>query len=414
MSPRGNTFSALLKQAGQARLFHAFQHTGYPWFWVTILFGWSSWSVELLVQGWLVLELTDSPFWVGVAAALRGVGMLVTGIPGGTLADQLNRRTIIHITLVLNGAVALTLGLLVLSGRVELWHLLMGSLLTGMSTAVYMPTRNTLILDLVGKEALFNANAAGFLALHFTRLVSPAIGGLLIASVGPEACYFFIVATYGAASLSLLKVRVPRRVAQAREAIWSSIRYGLGYALKSPTLRSLLLLSAAVEVFAFSHMYLLPVMARDVLQVGPSGLGFLMSAGGLGALLASLTMAGLGDVQKKGVLLLLAAGGMGLFLLLFSASPWFLLSMVLMAAVWAAAVSYDIAMNTLLLSLATEEVRGRVMGLYLFTIGMNPVGGFQAGAIATLLGAPMAIAIGGGIVVVNAVRLLPLGRRLSG
>jgi len=145
-------------------------------------------------------------------------------------------------------------------------------------------------------------------------------------------------------------------------------------------------------------MVMLPVMARDVLHVGAEGLGALSAAGGAGAMLSTIVVAGLGDFKNKGLLLLVTAAGAGVFILLFAASPWYLASMVLVAGVGASLMAYDATMGTLLQLLSTDAVRGRMMGLYGLTFGFTPVGGFLAGAIGTLIGVPFAVGLGGAII----------------
>ncbi|MBI4233528.1 MAG: MFS transporter [Chloroflexi bacterium] len=395
------------------RFLLAFRHTGYPWFWGNVLAVSSASTLEVMAQGWLVLEITDSPLWVGIAAGLRGLSTLLFSLPGGVLADRVDRRRLLAVGQGVNGLVALALAMLTLTGAIQLWHILVAAFLYGTVMAMLWPARNALVFDLVGRRALLNANAANFMAMSAMRIVSPLAGGLLIAATGVSSAYFLICTAY-AIALGLL-VRVPRQLGgpQGGQPVLGVLQGAIESAFRPGVLRSLLFMSLLTEVFGFSYHFMLPVMARDVLRVGASGLGLLTSAGGAGGLAATLLVASLGDVRWKGVLLVAAAAGFGLFLVLFAASPWFPLSLVLLGMAAAMAATYDTALGTLLQSIVPDRMRGRTMGLYVFTFGFTPLGGFQAGAIAGFLGAPIAIAVGGALVVANALRLLPLARQLG-
>ena len=401
-----------MKQAGSARLFHVFQRPGYPWLWGSVLFDSTGRILEIMALGWLALLLTDSPFWVGMAAGARGLGTMSFGLFSGIMVDRWDRRRIVMASQALSLLAGLALGLLVLLDLIELWQLMVGAFFQGVSLALSMPGRNALTYDLVGRRALLNAMAANFVAFQVTRMVSPTVGGLLIDTVGVAGCYLLIVGAYGTGLLALLRVKAPPRQVQPHGRAWRQLVDLMVHVRHHSSVRSLVLMSVVMEVFAFSHMFMLPVFARDVLDVGGLGLGVLMTAFGVGALAASLFVALLGGTPAKGLLLVTAASGFGLFLILFSLSPWFILSVLLLTLVGACSAVFDTLLGTLLQILVPDELRGRLLGMYAFTFGLGPVGGVQAGAIAGVLGAPVAVGLGGILVLANALRLLPLGRRL--
>ena len=355
-------------------------------------------AVRMLAQGWLVLDMTDSPFWVGLVVGLQGVGLVGFGAFGGVLVDRLDRRMALLSVQLAGGTTALAVGLLAVTGNIVLWHMVVAALIQGLLQAVQMPASNTLVYQVVGREKLLNAMAARLMVFNITRIIGSLIAGALITSVSIGSCYLLSAGSSFVAAPLLLPLRGSYRPQTTRESFWRVLSGGVKYAWSSRSIRMLLLLSLLMELYGFSHMVMLPVMARDVLHVGATGLGFLSAAGGLGAMMSTLGVAALGDFKNKGMLLVVTAASAGVFILLFAASPWYPASLVLVAGVGASLMAYDATMGTLLQLLSTDAVRGRIMGLYGLTFGFTPVGGFLAGAIGTLVGVPFAIGLGGAII----------------
>ena len=352
----------------------------------------------MLVQGWLVLDITASPFWVGAVAGLQGAGLVVFGALGGVIADRVNRRNALLVTQLLRALTLLALGLLIVADQIELWHVLVVALFQGLLMAVTLPAGNTLIYDVVGPHRLLNAMAARLTGFNVTRVIGSILAGTLISTLGMGACYLFVAGVSFAAPMMLLFLRVERSTARTAEPVWRNVAERISYAARTGPLRSLLLLSLLMELFGFSYHIMLPVIARDVLEVGASGLGFLAAAGGMGALVGTITVASLGDFRAKGTMLALSGGGAGLCLLLFALSPWFATSLLLVALVGGTLMAYDATMSALLQLLSPDAMRGRIMGLYGLTFGFTPVGGFFAGIVATALSAPFALGLGGTVV----------------
>ena len=198
----------------------------------------------------------------------------------------------------------------------------------------------------------------------------------------------------------LLSIKGNFRRVNQREPFWRAVRQGAMFVWSTIQIRRLLGLSLLIEAFGFSHFVMMPVMARDVLGLDATGLGFLSASSGVGSTLGTLAVAGLGDFQKKGILLTGTALGSGVFLVMFALSPWFALSMVLVAIVGGCLMAYDVTMGTMLQLLSGDEMRGRVLGIYGLTFGFTPVGGFFVGSVATVLSAPIAVSLGGILVVV--------------
>ena len=187
---------------------------------------------------------------------------------------------------------------------------------------------------------------------------------------------------------------------------FQDFRYGLHYVLSTPAVRLLFLLMVTSELFGWAHEPMMPVMAGKVLEVGPTGLGYLLAAGSAGALLTSLILSAVGDVRRKGLALILGYIGFGVFLIAFSASQWIALSLILIAIAYASVTLYETMMRTLLQTTVPDEMRGRVLSFQMFSWGFTGLSGFHTGAIASLIGAPIAISVGAGVVVLNGLRLV--------
>lgn len=388
------------KQVGLARVLLAFESVPFRWLWASFFFTSMSMGVRMLAQGWLVLELTDSPFWVGAVVGLQGLGQLVFGAFGGTIVDRLDKRKVLASLYAFSGVTALVLGLLTITGNVALWHVILVSLSQGVTMATMLPAANFMVYQTVGAQRLLNGMAARMVAMNVTRIIGSIIAGFLIDSFGVGASYIFASVSVWFGAAFLLYMQGSYAAASHQEPFWTSVGHGIKYVWATLNIRRLMFLSILMETFAFSHFVMMPVMAKDVLHVGGTGLGYLSAASGVGAMLSTTAVAGLGDFRRKGVLLVGSALVTGLFLILFAFSPWFLVSLALVAIVGGTIMAYDVTMATMLQLISVDAMRGRVMGIYGLTFGFTPVGGFLVGAIAAAASTPIAVALGGAIVAV--------------
>jgi MFS family permease len=385
---------------GFIRLFVAFEVVQFRWLWFSILFSSMSMGIRMLAQGWLVLELTDSAFWVGVVAGLQGLGLVGFGAFGGTIVDKFDKRKVLAAVHFIGGGVALLTGALVITGYVELWHMLVISLVQGLLMATQLPASNSLAYQLVGPQRLLNAMAMRLMAMNISRIIGSLIAGVLISHYGIGSSYIFAGVSSILGLVLLWFVRGSFQSSSQGEPFWLAINQGIKYIWRSTNIRGLLILSLFMEAFGFSHLVMMPVMARDVLDVGATGLGYLSAASGIGSALSTLAVAGLGDFKNKGALLTGTALCAGISLVMFAFSPWFAVSMLTVALAGGSLMAYDVTMGTMLQLIANDEMRGRVMGVYGLTFGFTPVGGFFAGSVAAALSAPIAVATGGIIITV--------------
>ena len=388
------------KHAGLSRLFLAFEVVQFRWLWSSILFSSMSMGVRMLAQGWLVLEITDSPFWVGLVAGVQGLGLVGFGAFGGTIVDRFDKRKVLAIVHFGSGSAAVLTGVLVITGDIELWHMLVFSLIQGLLMATQLPASNSLAYQLVGPQRLLNAMASRLVALNISRVIGSLVAGALISQYGVGTSYLFAGAASALGIGFLWFIKGDFQTSSEREPFWQAISQGLKYIWGAKNIRRLLLLSLLMEAFGFSHFVMMPVMARDVLHVGAAGLGYLSAASGIGSTLSTIAVASLGDFKGIGALLTGTAIAAGVSLVLFAFSPWFAVSLVMVALAGGSLMAYDVTMSTMLQLLSYDEMRARVLGIYGLTFGFTPVGGFFAGTVAAALSASIAVAAGGIIIMV--------------
>ena len=375
--------------------------------WLVILLDEAAVISYFTVSGWLALTLTDSPFWVGATAGMGGLALASASLFAGVIVDRMDKRKLIIAGLIVQMGFSFTIAFLIFSEHIALWHVLVIAFLRGLAASVKITATHTLILDLVGRSNLLAANAAAIAAFTIMGIIMPPVVGFVVERADIGWTYIVMgCAGFTAASLMVSLRGVEPRKRTERTSPLQDLSAGLRYVVTTPIVRSLIILGLIGEVFGWGHETMLPVMARDVLEVGPTGLGYLYSAGSVGALIASLILSTRSDITNMARLMIAGYIGLGVFLILFAWSPWFLVSLVLLGiAHFMGAYSFTI-LETRLQTSVPDDMRGRVLSVQSFGFGLSNVTGFQTGATAAWLGAPIAIAIGASIVAANGLRLL--------
>ena len=354
-------------------------------------------------EGWLILTLTNSPFYVGLTSALSSVGVLLFSLYAGVIADRTDKRRFIVFMQVAFMLEALAVAILVRTGVIQVWQVLTLATLLGIASAFDIPMRQSFVYDMVGKDDLMNAIALNSSLFNGARVIGPAIAGVLIGAVGIAACYFLNGLSYIAVIAGLLMMKLPR--AQRIEnttSVWAGFREVLVYLRNDTRLRVLMILTAILSIFGFPYLTMMPVFARDVLHRGAAGYGALTASVGIGAVLGALGVAMYSArIRRRGRLMLTGGTAFGILLILFSGSRSLALSMVLLGLAGCAMIVNNSITNTLLQTAAPDQLRGRIMGFYSFVfVGMAPFGAFLFGVVAERTGVPTTIAAGGAIVAV--------------
>ena len=374
--------------------------------WVAGLFSDVAITLYILAHGWLALQVTDSAFWVGATAGMAGLGMMLCAGFAGVMADRLDRRVLFIVSQAAQAAIFAGVAVLVFTDRIELWQILATALADGILMAVKLPARMTLVLDVAGRENLLKANAANFVAMTIAGITVPLLAGPVVDTFGIGWIYVVMVGALALSGVLMVFLRGFGTSGRKRETSpLADLKEGVRFTLGTPQIRILILMMLSSEVFGWSHETMLPVMAGKVLDVGPTGLGYMFSAGSAGALISSLTLSALGEGRSAGRLLVFGYIGFGAFLMLFAASSWLPLSLVLLLAAYGSGVLYEATLITVLQRAVPHDMRGRVLSIQSFTWGMTGFSGFYTGSIASLLSAPVAIAIGGSVLALNGLRV---------
>jgi len=325
--------------------------------------------------------------------------MLFFSLFGGVVADRVDKRRFLVFSQSIFMVLAFILSALVHLHLIRVWQVALLAFLNGLTMAFDAPARQAYVQDLVGKKDLMNGIALNSTAFNGARILGPAIAGLLVVHVGMAICFFLNGVSFLPFIGALLLIRTPPPPdRENHQNVWENLKEGLTYIRRDPVIRLLILMVAVRSIFGMPYATLMPLMAGDILKVGAVGLGKLMSATGIGALIGALGVARFGHQRRKGITLFKADICFALALIGFALSRSFPLSLALLAFLGASWVTYTATANTLLQTLAAEELRGRVISAYMLVFGgMTPLANLQAGAMARWLGVPSALFLGGAI-----------------
>lgn len=381
----------------------ALNHRDFRVFWTGQLISLIGTWMQTVGQAWLVLQLTNSPFKLGLIGALQFGPMLLFSFVAGVIADRLPKRRLIVFAQATLLVQALTLAALVWTGRVQYWHVAVLATLLGIASTVDMPTRQSFVADLVGKDDLMNAIALNSAIFNAARALGPAAAGLLVARYGVALAFFLNGLSFVAVIIALLTIRtegLPRR--RRGTTVVEEIAEGVRYAVRTPRIAVVLSLLFAVSLFVLNFNVLVPLLAREVLHQGAQGFGLLMAAFGCGALAGALTLAVLGGARPRLPMIVAAAVVASGGTLAMAAVSRFGVAAAILGVIGFAGILFMASCNTTLQITAPDELRGRMMSLYtLVFAGVVPIGSFLVGAVAETFGVPAAFFASGALGLVS-------------
>jgi MFS family permease len=362
--------------------------------------------MQQLAMSWLVYRLTGSPVMLGVTGFLAQMPAFFMGPFAGVISDRFPRRTIQLWTQVLAMLQAFALTVLVVTGHIAVWQIIVLSVFLGLIFSVDAPARQAFLAEIIEKKEDFgNAIALNSAMFNGARLVGPAIAGLTIAAVGEGLCFFLNGVSFLAVIIALLSMRLPaHREKHPRQHIWREFKDGLNYILNEPRIWGVLCLLGAVSLLATPYMTLAPAFARDILQGTARTLGFLMTAAGAGAMTGSLYFAGRKNTAEISRSIPLATFLLGLGIVVFALSRALWLSLPALFMSGFAMMIMMASCNTLVQTLVDDRMRGRVMSFYSMAfMGMMPFGSLIGGAVAGRIGVPATVLLSGTCCILAAV-----------
>ena len=361
-------------------------------------------NMMIVLRGYLVYDITGSKIALSMIMLSVALPMLVMAPIGGVVSDRVDRRSLMIwaqlSVFVLNGVNTV----LIITGIVQYWHLLVLSTLSGIAFSFNMPARQAAIPNLVPRELLMNAMSLGSSAMNATRILAPAVGGLLIGPIGVGGGFAVLTALYGLAVVfSFGLPKMPAAERDAKVTFFSDFSGGFEFIRGNKLVLGLLLVSTVPVVFMMPYQTLLPVFARDVWDVGANGLGVLQAMSGVGGLVGGLIVANMDRHPQKGRVMFFSAIATGVFLISFALSPSFAIALPMLVAVGLASMIFMTVNNAVITSVIPDEVRGRVMSVMMMSFGLMPLGAVPASIAAEYIGTPTVVAIGGVLMMVSVV-----------
>ncbi|HET7692906.1 MAG TPA: MFS transporter [Gemmatimonadota bacterium] len=386
---------------GKTPFWSAFRNPGYRTFWIGAFVSNIGAWMQIVAQGWLVLELTDSAFMLGLVGFAGSLPWLVLLLVGGVYADRLDRRRLLIRANLGMMACAAVLTALTWTGTVRIWHVFALSLASGSAIALAAPAFQAFLHDLVGRRDLQNAIALNSAQFNLSRIVGPSLAGLTLGAIGVAGCFGVNTLSYLGAIVALLLIRVPSRPVPEPGPVWDSIVEGFRYVRARPRILALLSIAALISLLAMPYATLLPIVARDGLGLDASGLGWLFAVGGGGAVCGALSIAFGHLLPARGPWLLGCAIATGLATMTLGLAGTPVVAAAALVAIGFSATSAVALTNTLLQELVDDAMRGRVLSMFgLAFMGTFPVANLLAGTLAGLTSASVTLAMTGALLAI--------------
>jgi MFS family permease len=379
-------------------MFAALRHRNYLVFWLSQFLSQTGTWMQSLGRGWLVLELSDQPFWLGAVGAAGTFPILFFALFGGVVADRFSKRAVLLSTTGLSIVITLALAVLTHGRWVTVGQVMTLAFLLGTVKAIEMPTHQSFVVEIVGKEDLMNAIALNSSTFNTARIFGPAVAGVVVATAGVAACFYLNAVSYLPVILAFIMMRnlrpsVPRR---GEWSVRGDLREGISYIRSERRIQALVALVGAASLFGFPYLTMMPAFARDVFGVGPGGLGGLMAVSGGGSVAGALFLAARGNRRGGGRRTVAAGFTFAAALTAFALSKGLVIAVPALAVAGWGMVTLVATANTLVQSIVPDELRGRVMSFFsLVLLGMMSLGNLFVGALAGVIGTSAAVALAG-------------------
>ena len=386
-------------------MFEIFSNKNFRIFYTGILLNDAVLILSPMIMGWVILSISDSPLMVGMAAGLGGCGLTLFSPFTGALIDRLNKRNVMVIALICQSVISLVFGSLLYLDSIQIWQILLIAFLSGSVASFRLTCKLAIPAELVKENQLLKASATNFFSITIMAIVAPVYGGWVLEEVGfafaPWSCAVFLF--FSAVIISRVKGIYSPEI-QYGNTYLVDLMEGMKSLFFNKKVRLLIIIVLTSETFGWSVEAILPIIARDELGVDSIGLGYLMSAGAVGASITSLLITLLPEVKNKGLMVTVGLTGFGLGLILFSTSDIFWISTILLGLTYAFGLCYETSINTMLQTTVSPGMRGRALSFQTFGWGFSGMAGFMTGTIAMFLGAPIAVAAGGTVVAIQGIR----------
>jgi MFS family permease len=379
------------------RTLESFQFHDFRWLWLGTLSAFMGISMQQITRGWLVLRLTDdSPLALSLVMMSFALPLTFASALGGLMADRFPRKHMILYCQSGNAVMTLLLATLDITGLIRFWHLMVIGFINGTLAAFNMPSRQSIVSDIVPPESLMNAISLNAAGMNLTRTIGPALAGLLILYLDTAGVFYLIAGVHAFSVFCMAMLRTGYTPAKrSGKGAVSDIREGFRYAIGSPTLLGLVIMAFVPALFGFPYLALLPAWAREALNVRSDGLGLLMMFMGMGSLVGALVLASFSRLRRRGAFLMANSLAWGMALAVFSQSGSYTAALPLLLLIGLLSAVFMSINMTLMQTYSSLEMRGRIVSMAMMTFGLMPLSAVPFGALAERIGTPDSLALSG-------------------
>ena len=380
-----------------SNMLETLSYKDFRWLWIGSFVSFMAMNMQMITRSWLVLRVTDdSPLALTLVTLTFALPMTVVAPLAGALADRFSRKKLIIFSQIGSGIFTLFLGTLDFIGVVNFWHIMIIGVFNGSLMAINMPSRQAIISDIVPDSKLMNAISLNFSSMNLTRVAGPALAGFLILLMDTSGVFFVIAVIYAFAAITIGMVNyAPEREIKTGKNVGGDVLDGLRYVFATPSLRSLFIMSFIPVIFGFSFMALVPAWAREALAIESDGLGILLMLMGIGATIGTLLLASIGNIPKRGMVMLGASLAWGISLAIFAQLTSFTIAIPFLIFIGLTSSMYMSLNMTMVQIKANPEMRGRTMSISMMTFGMMPLSAVPFGTLAEKIGTPDSLTISG-------------------
>ena len=362
--------------------------------------------MQSVAMGWLIYNLTSSASWLGRVGFASAAPTLLLGLLGGAIIEHADRRRLLCTCSLVFTACGAALAAITITGVVEIWMIMLISLVSGTATAFFMPVFQAVLPSTVPPAILMTAISLNSISFNVARIIGPVIGGLVMTSLGVGWCFALNGAGFLVMFAAAMMLDMPPRQMATQPRIGHALRAGIDYARRHPLIRALLVLCITMSLFGFPYIVLMPAVARDVLHLEADGFTLLFSAVGAGAVAGGLTLAYAGDVERKGLLVVSCSGVFGLLLIVLSNVTTFVAAAAVLACAGFAMIICIASLNTLIQVTVADEMRARVMSMMTVSLfGLPTLGAWILGSLGDRIGITHALSLGGAVVALMALAI---------
>jgi len=380
-----------------SNMLETLSYKDFRWLWIGSFVSFMAMNMQMITRSWLVLRVTDdSPLALTLVTLTFALPMTVVAPLAGALADRFSRKKLIIFSQIGSGIFTLFLGTLDFIGVVNFWHIMIIGVFNGSLMAINMPSRQAIISDIVPDSKLMNAISLNFSSMNLTRVAGPALAGFLILLMDTSGVFFVIAVIYAFAAITIGMVNyAPDREIKTGKNVGGDVLDGLRYVFATPSLRSLFIMSFIPVIFGFSFMALVPAWAREALAIESDGLGILLMLMGIGATIGTLLLASIGNIPKRGMVMLGASLAWGISLAIFAQLTSFTIAIPFLIFIGLTSSMYMSLNMTMVQIKANPEMRGRTMSIAMMTFGMMPLSAVPFGTLAEKIGTADSLTISG-------------------